>query len=79
MSAAYNIGLYGAMVALPISGGGKKLTAEVIEQGVKTTVTTGMKTLIRKAKLPTRRVFDMFPSTASVAEASRRLAGWLHR
>jgi hypothetical protein len=45
----------------PISGGGRKLTAEVIEQGVKNTVTTGLKTLLKKAKLPTQGGVRYFP------------------
>ncbi|MFD0224425.1 polymorphic toxin type 17 domain-containing protein [Streptomyces hirsutus] len=65
---AYNVGLYGMMVPFPISGGGKRLTAEAVELGVKSTATTGLKTLLKKAKLPTQGgVRYVPPSGVSVA------------
>ncbi|WP_193777785.1 polymorphic toxin type 17 domain-containing protein [Streptomyces sp. E5N298] len=64
---AYNAGMYAMVVPFPISGGSKRLGAEAVELGVKTTVTRGMKSLIKKAKLPTRGgVRYVPPSTASV-------------
>ncbi|MEU8984630.1 polymorphic toxin type 17 domain-containing protein [Streptomyces sp. NPDC048309] len=72
---AYNFGLYASMVPFPIAGGGKRLAADAAEAGIRGTVKTGLKTLIKRAKLPTRGGVRYVPPRNVSAALPRTSAG----
>ncbi len=73
---AYNTVLYASMVPFPVSGSGKGLAAGAAAAGIKGTVTTGLKTLIKKAKLPTKGGVRYVPPTnVNVATGLPRTSG----